>query len=113
MPAGSRDLCRDARGAVSRLAAGGAALDRETLGVPVIAVGVPTVTDAATLAMDLFRSMDRQPDEAQLRKAARGMLVTSGDIDRQIREVSRLLAFGINHALQPDLSLQDLQDLTF
>ena len=29
-----------------------AALNRETLGVPVIAVGVPTVVDAATLAAD-------------------------------------------------------------
>lgn len=30
------------------------ALTRETLGVPVLAVGVPTVVDAATLALDLL-----------------------------------------------------------
>ncbi|RAZ21610.1 GPR endopeptidase, partial [Klebsiella oxytoca] len=31
-----------------------AALNRETLGVPVFAIGVPTVVDAATLAADLL-----------------------------------------------------------
>ena len=31
-----------------------AALNRETLGIPVIAIGVPTVVDAATLAADLL-----------------------------------------------------------
>ena len=33
-----------------------AALNRETLGVPVVAVGVPTVVEAATLAADLLEA---------------------------------------------------------
>lgn len=88
-------------------------LDRESLGVPVIAVGVPTVTDAATMAADLFQRAGQNADEAALRRASQGMIVTSSDIDRRIREISRVLAFGINRALQPHLSLEDLTDLTF
>lgn len=41
------------------------------------------------------------------------MIVTSSDIDRRIREISRVLAYGINLALQPHLSMEDLTDLTF
>lgn len=89
------------------------ALNRETLGIPVIAVGVPTVTDAATMAADLFSRTGQEADEAQLRQASSGMIVTSSDIDRRIREISRVLAYGINLALQPGLSMEDLTDLTF
>lgn len=89
------------------------ALDRETLGVPVVAVGVPTVTDAATMAADLLDRAGGQADEQQLRRVSTGMIVTSSDIDRRIREISRVLAYGINLALQPHLSLDELTDLTF
>lgn len=89
------------------------ALDRSTLGVPVIAIGVPTVTDAATMAADLFERAGLTADEARLRQVSTGMIVTSSDIDRRVREISRVLAYGINAALQPHLELQDLTDLTF
>lgn len=89
------------------------ALNQESLGVPVIAVGVPTVTDAATMAADLFSRTGQEADETQLRQASSGMIVTSSDIDRRIREISRVLAYGINLALQPGLTMEDLTDLTF
>lgn len=89
------------------------ALDRESMGVPVIAVGVPTVTDAATMAADLFSRTGKEADEDQLRQVSTGMIVTSSDIDRRVREIARVLAYGINLALQPHLSLEDLTDLTF
>ena len=90
-----------------------AALDRESLGVPVIALGVPTVTDAATMAADLFERSGQEADEQQLRSVSTGMIVTTSDIDRRVREISRVLAFAINAALQPQLSLAELGDLTF
>ncbi len=85
------------------------ALNRETLGVPVIAVGVPTVTDAGALAEDLCRRAGVSPPELP----GRGMIVTCSDIDRRVREISRVLAFAINSALQPELTIDDLEDLTF
>ena len=89
------------------------ALDQKSIGCPVIALGVPTVTDAATMASDLFQRAGMEVEEEQLRKVSTGMIVTSGDIDRRVREMARVLAYAINGALHQDLTLEELTDLTF
>ena len=66
------------------------ALDRGTLGVPVIAVGIPTVVDADPRA---------------------GLFLTPRDIDQRIRELGRLLGYGITLALQPSLTAADVTAL--
>lgn len=76
------------------------ALNRETLGVPVIAVGVPTVVDAATLAADLTGS---RPEEG-----LDGMLVTPKDIDVLISDLAKVIGYGLNLALQPGLTVEDV-----
>jgi len=78
------------------------ALNRESLGLPVIAVGVPTVVDAATLAADLTGQSTR-PEEG------RTLMVTPRDIDRQIADLSRLVGFGISLALQPQMTVAELE----
>ncbi len=78
-------------------------LNEETLGVPVIAVGVPTVVDGRTLAADLLGS-DTLP---QLGQGA-DLFVTPKDIDSQVSDLSKLLAYGINLGLQPTLTVEDL-----
>ena len=79
------------------------ALDQKTLGVPVLAVGVPTVVYGATLAADLLGRDDLPP-------LGRGgeLLVTPKDIDSQVGDLSKVIAYGINLALQPQLTIQDL-----
>lgn len=89
------------------------ALDQKAIGCPVIALGVPTVTDAATMASDLFQRAGMEVEEAQLRKVSTDMIVTSGDIDRRVREIARVLSYAINSALHADLTLEELTDLTF
>ncbi len=76
------------------------ALSRASLGIPVIAVGVPTVVDAATLALDLLEEAG-VPDASALRMPDAGVMVTPRDIDAQIRELSRVVGYGIDLALQP------------
>lgn len=78
-------------------------LNQDTLGVPVIAVGVPTVVDGATLAADLLGS-DELPDLG----AGRDMLVTPKDIDSQVADLSKIIGYGISMALQPGLTVEDL-----
>lgn len=79
-----------------------AVLNRETMGIPVIAVGVPTVVDAGTLAVALT---GQTPDE-QYAEAA--MIVTPREIDQRVKEISRLIGYGINLALHPALTIQDI-----
>ena len=62
------------------------------------AVGVPTVIDGAALGSDT---------EA----APQGLYVTPRDIDRQVRQLGRLLGYGISLALQPGLTAEELAAL--
>ena len=88
-----------------------AALNRETLGVPVIAVGIPTVVDAATLAADLLEEAGVEHIDAdRLRQGQGNMMVTSRDIDAQVRDLSKVVGYGINWALQ-DLDVEDITAL--
>lgn len=78
-------------------------LDQGTLGMPVIAVGVPTVVDGASLVADLL-------GEEELSDGLPGgdFFVTPKEIDSQVARLSKLIAYGINQALNPSLSLEDL-----
>ncbi len=84
------------------------ALDRDTLGVPVFSVGVPTVVDGATLALDLLEGAGiRAPDRDAL-KGGVDLFVTPRDIDSRAAELSKALGYGLSLALNPSLSVEDL-----
>lgn len=87
-----------------------AAINRESLGVDVIAVGMPTVIYAATLARDAFALVGGRDEalehmESELLSGPGGdMIVTPREIDELIRDSAGMIAAGINRALQPELS---------
>ncbi len=71
------------------------ALTQESLLVPVIAIGVPTVVDAATIVNDALA------DKAQVNLTElNNMYVTSKDVDYQIKQISHILCDAINEALE-------------
>ena len=70
----------------------------------VLAIGVPTVVEGATLAADLL-GCDRLPQSAP----GRDILVTPRDIDRQVADLSKILGYAISMALQPGLGLEELE----
>lgn len=87
------------------------ALNRQTLGVPVLSIGVPTVVDAATLAADLLESAGCGTNTApQSFPVSNGLMVTTGDIDAQVRDLSKVIGYGINWALQ-DLEIDEISAL--
>lgn len=88
------------------------AINQTLLHIPVIALGIPTVVDAATLAADLLEeSGQAKADPSALRGLdAASLMVTPRDIDTQIADLSRIVGFGINLALQP-LSFEELTQL--
>ena len=87
------------------------ALDETSLGVPVVAVGIPTVVDAATLAADLLAEAGiPEPADAVLRRNGESMTVTPRDIDRQVRDLSKVVGYGINWALQ-ELDIPEINAL--
>lgn len=78
------------------------ALDRETLGVPVAAVGVPTVVEATTLIMDL---LGRENDEGL---PGTDLFVTPREVDSRVADLSRVIGYGVSLALNPSLSAEEL-----
>ncbi len=85
-------------------------LNEETLGVPVIAVGVPTVVDAATLVYDL--SGGRFPEEAAGKSSdSLHMTVTPRNIDAVTDRAAKLVGMAINCALQPEYDFDTLAAL--
>ena len=70
-------------------------LSQETLGVPVVSVGIPTVIDAGFLGEE----------------ALGGMFVTPRDIDSLVRAGGRLIGYALNLALHRDLTIADVDAL--
>lgn len=84
-----------------------AALNEETLGVPVIAVGVPTVVDGATLAHEISSQLGQPACEA-LDDLSQPVMITTRDIDREVADISRMIGYAVNMALHPHLSVSDI-----
>ncbi len=92
------------------------ALTRQSVGAPVISVGMPTVIYAATLARDAFAWLNAreggEEHEAALEDMEKTlltgelgeMIVTPREIDAIIQDAAGIIASGINRALQPALS---------
>ena len=72
-------------------------IDKSTLGIPVISMGVPTVVDGRTIVHDLTENAENISTDAD------EMMVTPRDIDTVIQRASKLLALSINCALQPEM----------
>ena len=86
------------------------ALNRETLGVPVLAVGVPTVVDAATLTCDVLAEAGKgELNPAALQGAGDGLIVTPKDIDTQVHDLAKVIGYGINLALHTGLTIGDVE----
>jgi len=103
-------------------------LNRESLGVPVIAIGVPTVVHASTIAMDTistlqehasfaryFKSMENLTDQdrhtivRQVLPAALGdLMVTPKEVDRLIEDIADVVAGGINQAMHPNIDYENI-----
>ena len=85
-------------------------INRETIGVPVIAIGVPTVVDARTFADDLLgesleaQSLSRQRFDGDL-------IVIPREIDLLTERAARLLGFSLNAAMQNAFDLRELVSL--
>lgn len=88
-------------------------ISRKTLGVPVIAVGVPTVVDAATLVCDLAGATDEERSRLKAAVEPRGasMVVTPREIDLLIDRAADMVSLGINQALHPHILPEDMKML--
>lgn len=79
-------------------------ISKETLGIPVIAIGVPTVVDAATIVRDTMENLVASLDDDNKYEMIQelisphlyGMFVTPKDIDESIDRIGATIAEGLN-----------------
>lgn len=89
-------------------------IDASTMGIPVIAIGVPTVVDALTLAFDLLDIDDEKKGRElsdTVSPEGRAMVVTPKEIDLLVERAARLISLSVNFALQSDIEVADLLNL--
>ena len=108
-------------------------LDKESLGIPVIAIGVPTVVDAATLVNDtmdkileemmhqtekgseFYRTLQslEQEEKYQMITDILGpytgnMFVTPKEVDAVVERLANIIANSINIAIHPGVTMEDI-----
>lgn len=108
-------------------------LSKDTLGIPVIAIGVPTVVDAATMANDtidlildsmieqasqgtefynMMKSIDRDEKYAMIQQVLEpytgNLIVTPKEIDEVVRKIAKVIANGLNIALHQGITISDV-----
>lgn len=90
-------------------------ITRQTLGVPVLAIGVPTVVHALTVVADGLERMAAQGAgapppglEEVLGPYMGDLIMTPKEIDVLVEDVAEVLAEGLNQGLHPDLDLNRL-----
>lgn len=112
-------------------------LNEETMGCPVIAIGVPTVVDAATLVNDtldhlifaMLQEAEHSPFYEMLKELSDrekyalikevlfplvgDLFVTPKDIDEVVEYLTNIISNGINIAVHPGITLQDINKYTY
>lgn len=93
------------------------ALNKETLGVPVIVIGLPTVCDLSSVlksSLDSYpRLSDSDKDKAlssERKNLGEAMMITPKNIDAIVERASCIISRGLNMALQPGLSYDEIVD---
>ena len=85
------------------------ALDRDSLGVPVIAVGAPTVVDGATLALDLLAQAGQEElGPGVLGGRGADFFVTPREVDSRVADLARVIGYGVSLGLNPSLTVDEL-----
>ena len=88
-------------------------ISKKTLGVPVIAIGVPTVVDTSTMIFDILEKSGMNPMDiiGESKNEDSITMVTPKEVDNMIDRAAKLVAMGINCALQPDISPEDIMEI--
>lgn len=90
-----------------------AELSQGSLGIPVISIGIPTVVDAYTLALNVTQLSGEEFKELDCNKAAecKNMFVTPKDCDKIISFMAKVIGYAINITFHKGLSFEDMKSI--
>ena len=99
-------------------------ISKSTIGIPVIAIGVPTVVDVTTLASDIVRNVAEKSGDGQVKKSVHQIIseissadgenffVTPKETDHIIKDTSKLIGYSLNLALHNGITEAEIDELT-
>lgn len=89
----------------------------ETLGVPVLAIGIPTVVNASSLLSDAFRiggvkldTFDREQKALLRELVGEDYYVAPKNCEAAIKSISRMVGYALNKALHGDITYAEMRD---
>ena len=91
-------------------------ISSKTLGVPTIAIGVPTVVEALTLCMDILsKSLPQDREvynyiEEKIPNNVGRFFVCPKETDKIIRSMAKLVGYSLNFALHKDITLSEMDE---
>lgn len=87
-------------------------INQATTGIPVIALGIPTVVDVMTLIRDIIPEYIFENEiQENVYPNGRMMVVTPREIDQLIDRGAQLISLAVNSALHSNFNLSDLVSL--
>ncbi len=94
-----------------------AEISESTVGVPVIAIGVPTVVNASTLIGDILSEcgidagkLDDAAREKLLEQVDKDCYVSPKSCEKEIKSISRLIGYALNAAIHKGISFSEMRD---
>ena len=91
-------------------------ISRKTLGVPTIAVGVPTVVEAYTLCLDILKStLKNEQDiynyiEEKMPDGTGSFFVCPKETDRIIKCMAKLVGYSLNFAFHEGMTISEMDE---
>ncbi len=95
-----------------------AEISERTLGIPTFAIGIPTVVEATTLALDVLSDAQSTASHSEsfdnieeiLSQNPKGFFVTPKDADHIVKDTSKLLGYALNLALHENMSFDEIDE---
>jgi spore protease len=91
-------------------------ISKDTLGIPVVAIGVPTVVDAITLSCDVMikaQGVKCEPEDIRDELTTGifdNMIVTPKNVDAAIERLSRVIADAVNMTLHRGVNINEINE---
>ena len=84
-------------------------ISKDTMGIPVISMGIPMVIDAKTLAFDLIDNSEKV--QKALSPFEENLVVTPKFVDTIVEKAARVLGYSINKAVHKGMTVEDMSAL--
>jgi len=86
-------------------------ISEASCGIPVLAIGVPTVVDSGVIIREFVESVGMSAEIEDIELETPDFLVTSKDIDAVVKKISKIIAYALNVLFNRDFTLEEIMEI--